>query len=136
MGGGIAAFSSPIGHQTNHLAEASAARLTVKLALDSGIEQLWLEGDSLNIINCILGVTKPSWTIESIIEDLKMDFRKFKNYHVSHVYREANVVADWFANAAVTCNSMMTWGNNNNFLAAAMELIRKEKIQGTNSKYF
>ena len=118
------------------MAEASAARLTVKLALDLRIEYLWLEGDSLNIINYILGVTNPLWTIESIIEDLKMDLRKFKNYHVSHVYREANVVADWFANAAVTCNSMMTWGNNNNFIAAAMELIRKEKIQGTNSKYF
>lgn len=112
------------------------ARLTVKLALDLRIEQLWLEGDSLNIINCILGVTKPSWTIESIIEDLKMDLRKFKNYHISHVYHEANVIADWFANTAVTFNSVMTWGNNNHFSAAAMELIRKEKIQGTNSKSF
>ena len=65
-----------------------------------------------------------------------MDLRKFKNYHVSHVYREDNVVADWFANATVTCNSVMTWGNNNHFPAAAIELIRKEKIQGTNSISF
>ena len=36
--GGIAAISSPIVHQSNHLAEANAARLTVKLALASGIE--------------------------------------------------------------------------------------------------
>ena len=37
-GGGIASISSPIGHQTNHLAEASTARFIVKLALASGIE--------------------------------------------------------------------------------------------------
>ena len=114
------------------MVEASAARITVKLALATGIEQLWLEGDSLNIINCILGVTKPSWTIESIIEDLILDLRKFKNYHVSHVYREANMVADWFSNEAVACNSMMTWGRNNHLPTAANELIRKEKIHGTN----
>ena len=106
------------------------------MALASGIEQLWLEGDSLNIINCILGVTKPSWTIESIIEDLKLDLNKFKNYHVSHVYREANTVADWFANEAVACNSVMTWGSNNDFPVAATELIRKEKIHGTNITSF
>ena len=37
-GGGIATISSPIGHQTNHLAEANATRLTIKLALALGIE--------------------------------------------------------------------------------------------------
>ena len=78
LDGGIVVFSSPIGHQTNHLAEASAARLIVKLALDSGIKYLWLEGDSLNIINCILGVTNPSWTIESIIKDLKIGLEKIQ----------------------------------------------------------
>ena len=93
-GGGIAAISFPLSHQTNHLVEASAIRHIVKLALASGIEQLWLEGDSLNIINCILGVTKPSWKIEIIIEDLKLDLRKFKNYHIRHIYEEANTIAD------------------------------------------
>ena len=86
LGGGITAISLPLGHQTNHLAEASATRHVVKLALALGIDNLWLEGDSLNIINCILGITKPSWTIFSIIEDLKLDLRKFKKYHISHIY--------------------------------------------------
>ena len=128
LGGRTMVISFPLGHQTNHLAEASAARHVVKLALALGIDHLWLEGDSLNIINCILGITKPTWIIVSIIEDLKSDLRKFKKYHVSHVYREANMAANWFANATVTNNSVMTWGSDIGFLTTATELIRKEKI--------
>lgn len=70
-------MSLPLGHQTNHFAEASAARQIVKLALASGVESLWLEGDSLNIINCINGLIPPSWTIANIIEDLRADLGKF-----------------------------------------------------------
>ena len=93
-GGGIVAISFPLGHQTNHLAEANATRHIVKSALAFGIEHLWLERDSLNIINCILGITTPSWTIASIIEDLKSDLRKFKNFHVIYIHWEANSVVD------------------------------------------
>ena len=116
----------------NHLVKASVARHIVKLALDSRIEHLWLEGDSLNIINCILGITTPSWTIASIIEDLKSDLSKLKNFHVSHVYWEANPVADWFANEAVTRNTVMTWRSGNEISVVAIELIWKDQTQGTN----
>lgn len=86
LGGGIVALSLPLGHQTNHFAEAIAARKIVKLALASGVESLWLEGDSLNIINCINDLTPPSWTIENIIEDLRADSGKFKKNFISHTY--------------------------------------------------
>ena len=102
------------------------------MALNSWIENLWLEGDSLKIIKYIQGITKPSWTIANIIEEIIADLHRFKKFHVSHVYREANMVADWFANEVVACNSMMTWENNNHFPVVAIELIRKEKIHGTN----
>ena len=52
-GVGEVAFSYPLGNQTNHFVEASAALHTVKLALIVGVDNLWLEGDSLNIINCL-----------------------------------------------------------------------------------
>ena len=59
-GGGTTAISFPLGHQINHFAKANVARHIVKLALAFGIEHLWLEGDSLNIINYIEGLTTPS----------------------------------------------------------------------------
>lgn len=78
----------------NHFTEANAARKIVKFALASGIENLWLEGDSLNILNCLNGFSTPSWTIMNIIKELKSDLGKFSKTYISHVYREANSVVD------------------------------------------
>ena len=110
--------------QITSLKTDSAARHIVKLALASGIEHLWLEGDSLNIINCIKGLTTPSWTIANVIEDIKSNLDKFKRTYVSHVFREANPVADWFANDAITRNSVMTWRNGDEILVVATELLQ------------
>ena len=59
----------------------------------------------------------------NIIENLKFYLGKFKKTYVSHVFRDANLVADWFANDVVTRNSVMTWMNGDEFLAAATELL-------------
>lgn len=122
-GGGIAALSLPLGHQTNHFAEASTTRQIVKLALASGVESLWLEGDSLNIINCINGLTPPSWTIANIIEDLKSDLEKFKKTYISHIYREENAMVDWFTNEAIKRNSAMNWNIRDIILASVMGFL-------------
>ena len=68
-GKGIVAISAPLGSQMNHYAEVSAARHTIKLSRDMGIRNLWLKGDSKNIIYCLNEKNKPTWTIESIIGD-------------------------------------------------------------------
>jgi ribonuclease HI len=126
--GGILVVSFPLGHQTNHLVEASVARHIVKLALASGIKCLWLEGESLNIINCIKGHAPPSWMISNIIEDLRSNLGKFKRTFINHTYREANSVVDWFTNDVVTRNSVMTWKNGDEILAAVIELLRQDQI--------
>ena len=61
--------------------------------------------------------------IANIIEDLKYDLGKFKKTYVSHVFREANPVADWFANDAVTKNSVMMGRNGDKFPTMATELL-------------
>ena len=108
FGEGIATFASPLGTQTNHLAEARAAIRVVKLAFDAGVTKLWLEGDSKNIINTIMGTTPPSWSIANIIAETRATLTKFEKVHVTHVYREANPVADWFANTGVDVGNNMT----------------------------
>ena len=55
----IAAFSLPLGFQTNHYAEANVACNAVKLAFEVGVTNLWLEGDSKNIFECIIGKSPP-----------------------------------------------------------------------------
>jgi ribonuclease HI len=95
------AFSMPIGTQTNHVAEARAACESVKIATEMGVKNLWLEGDSKNILDCIQGKTQPSWTILNIIEETKENLKKFEKIHITHIFREANPMADWLANDGV-----------------------------------
>jgi ribonuclease HI len=98
FGEGVATFFLHLGFQTNHFVEASAACQLVKLAFELGITKLWLEGDSNNIINCINCITQPSWSIANLVEETRTILAKFKSVHITHVFREANLMAYWFAN--------------------------------------
>ena len=42
-----------IGEQTNHVAEASTDLNGLLYAKSMNMEKIWLEGDFLNIINCL-----------------------------------------------------------------------------------
>ena len=66
----------------------------------------------------------PFWTVANVIKDLKSDLGKFKKTFISHIFREANSVANWFAKDAVTKNSKMMWKNDDGLPAAAIELIQ------------
>lgn len=46
----VATVSHPLGKQTNHYAKASVALHTTRLAKDIRVRNLWLEGDSNNIV--------------------------------------------------------------------------------------
>ena len=100
-GDGIVAFSLPLGFQTNHFVEANAVCNVVKLAFEVGVTNLWLEGDSNNIFKCILGSSYPSWTISNLIDETRETLTKFNRVLVSHIYREANPVANRLANIKV-----------------------------------
>ena len=88
------------------MAEARAACSVVKLAFEAGVSKLWLEGDSKNIINNINGIPPPSWTIANIIDETRSILTKFEKVHVTHAFREANPVADWFANIGVGADNV------------------------------
>ena len=73
----------------------------MKLAIDLGYSKLWLEGDSLNIINTLNNKNSISWSIEATVMEIKSLIQKFEKVVISHTYREANGVADWIANHVV-----------------------------------
>lgn len=103
----------------------------VKLAFEFGISNLWLEGDSKNIINSINGISPPSWSISNIIEETCDTLAKFEKVHVTHAFREANPIADWFANKGVGFDKMMIWHIGKYILADAKSLIELDKIKGS-----
>ena len=63
VGNVIDAIIVPIGYSNSHIAEAIAALYTMKLAVELGHPKLWLEGDSLNIINILNNKNSITWLI-------------------------------------------------------------------------
>lgn len=61
--------------------------------------------------------------IGNVIEELGFDLGKFKRTFISHTYREANLISDWFTNDVVTRNSVMTWKNRDEILTVVIELL-------------
>lgn len=126
----IAAFAMDIGTQTNHVAEAVGAYHAVNLAFNMNMKCLQLEGDSKNIIDCILGLIPPSWTIKKWIKDTIALLSKFDKVKVSHAYREANKVADYFANEGVKKGGENTWRKNGYLHSDVKALIYYDSMHG------
>lgn len=85
-GDSIAAFTLSLGFQTNHFVEANATCNAVKLAFQIGVTNLWLKGDSSNIIKCINGNSYPSLMIANLINETRETLSKFKKFHVTHTF--------------------------------------------------
>jgi len=79
---------------TNHLAKANATCNIVKLSFEVNITNLWLEGDLNNIIKCIKGNSHSSWLITNLIDETCKTLAKFDRVHVTHIFYEANLVAN------------------------------------------
>jgi ribonuclease HI len=118
----------PIGFQTNHIAEASATLYGLSYAKSLDLTKVWLEGDSLNIINCLNMVTPPSWTIENIINKAKYIINSFEACVITHNYREVNKVADWVANVVCRSNEIVTWKNYDYFPMKGKSLIEMVRL--------
>ena len=99
----------PIGNSNSHIDEATATLYTMKLATDLGCLKLWLEGDSLNIINMLNNKKSFTWLIQVIVMEIKSLINKFEKVIISHTYHEANGVADWFTNHVVQMGHKMMW---------------------------
>ena len=70
------------------------AHQTLKLAQDMEVKNLWLEGDSKNIINYLNEKNEPTWMIVNIIKECIQILNTFDNIYLDLEYREANQVVD------------------------------------------
>lgn len=106
----VFAMALPLGIQKNHYAKVTIAYHGLKMAQIKGYKKVWLEGDSLNIINNLKNCVTPSWTIESLIRDSIDILKSFEQYYISHILREGNSLVDIFANIGV--REVREWGLN------------------------
>lgn len=97
----ISVATLPLGTRTNHYAEVAATYHGLKMAHLKGYKKVWLEWESLNIINNMKKYFSPSLSVESIIMDAIKILNSFDEYYISHNFREGNGLADFFANLGV-----------------------------------
>lgn len=120
----------PLGCQTNHLVEVVATYHGVPLAKKINAKAVWLEGDSNNIIQCLFSKHKPSWNIKCWIEKERDLLKSFQNHNISHAYREANGLADYFAKLGVSTNDEKVWGLGDNISAEIKAFMLYDLAQG------
>lgn len=117
----------PIGSQTNHKVEAMAALKGILLAKRWNCPYLWIEGDSNNIIKCLKGTSKTSWTINNITKATRDLIDTFEKCFISHIYHAANGSVDWAANVAVIQDKMIIWKGEENIPNDVRSIIFKDQ---------
>jgi len=96
--------------KTNNQAEYLALIMGLSNAISSGIEQIYVFGDSQLVINQINNVYKvKNRSLFELYEKVSYLKQRFKYIEFNHVYREENKRADELAN-----NAFKLWYNNLN----------------------
>ena len=87
-------------------AESKATLLVASLARKEGFDRVVLEGDAQSVIKAILNPsTSPHWSINAIIEDIRLILNSFVCWNACFVFRDSNYVAHSLAQWAYFCNS-------------------------------
>lgn len=81
----VLAVVLPLGSQSNHFVEAIGAFLVIDIASKLNIKNIWIEGNSKNIIECLLGNFPPSWKIKIWIDKARSLINNFDDVRISCV---------------------------------------------------
>ncbi|XP_015075436.1 uncharacterized protein LOC107019451 [Solanum pennellii] len=90
----VMAFTTPLGEGTNNKAEIEAAIFGLTWALELGYRNIILELDSQLLVHWILKKAVPRWSIITQLGRLQQLIAQVHNFKCTHVFREANCVAD------------------------------------------
>ncbi|XP_059069729.1 uncharacterized protein LOC131859736 [Cryptomeria japonica] len=94
LGNLILAYAGNFLSASSNMVEALALFWGLKLALNINSKRLIIEGDSKLIIEVTKGIFGISWTISNILKDIWSMIVWLEEFHIQHIYREGNSVAD------------------------------------------
>ncbi|KAK4716197.1 hypothetical protein R3W88_014535 [Solanum pinnatisectum] len=66
----VMAFAYPAQFYTNNISEAFAALIRISWCYEENIRNIEMELDLMIVINISKGVTRPSWRLQIIIDDI------------------------------------------------------------------
>ncbi|KAK4716362.1 hypothetical protein R3W88_014700 [Solanum pinnatisectum] len=108
----ILAFSTPMGEGTNNQAEIGAAIFGMTWLLQLGYKNVHLEVDSQLLVDWIIAKTKPPWSVNTQVQQMKALIGQTSNFRCKHTYREANSVADSLAKQSHKITSPNIYSNS------------------------
>lgn len=88
-----------------------------------GFKKVWVEGNSINIINCLIEKQRPSWAIESFVRDSISMLKTIEEYFISHIYREGNWLTDFIANLQVLNPLKKKWESHDSIPLQANAIL-------------
>ncbi|CAL0316428.1 unnamed protein product [Lupinus luteus] len=89
--------------------------MAINLAHQKSWFNIWLECDSMIVVDIFNGKTNPPWQLLNKWNHCKRLLSSF-TWKVSHVYREDNTCADKLANYGLSITSSTCWNNAPTFI--------------------
>ena len=93
------------------MAELRALEEGLRLCLQLGLTNVYIEGDSQIVLNAIRNKSTPNWVLNSKLEDIINLTNKFKDVRICHIYWEGNQEADRLVNLGADGNNILEFSN-------------------------
>ncbi|MCH80179.1 ribonuclease H protein [Trifolium medium] len=119
------AFAQPLGVDSPFSAELFGAILAIEYAFSNGWHNLWLESDSMLVVNAFKEPHKPvTWALRNRWNNALVLLSNM-NCIVTHIFREGNVVADLIAKHAQTIPTCVSWYTIPPFI---LDVLSRDKL--------
>jgi len=105
----IKAGAAHYGDSNILVAEARALRDGVRAVVEAGFKKVLIEGDNSIVIQSLQGRVKVPWQIEGLLSDVSYYLTQLEYVSINHVFREANVAADWLSKAGHSFPTPKIW---------------------------
>jgi len=93
----LAMGASNYGNTSVIMAESRALRDGLQAALSSSFHRLVIEGDNAIVIGAFKKELQVPWRIKTIMRDIQVLAQQASFIQITHIYREANMAADWLS---------------------------------------
>ncbi|KAI3890630.1 hypothetical protein MKW92_050290 [Papaver armeniacum] len=103
-------YSEPIGKTTSTMAEITALRRGLDLALENGLYNVWFEGDEKRLLEIIANqIPVGPVEIQKRVKIINSILPEFDNYKMTHIYKQGNTTADALAKMGHQLNKPCIW---------------------------
>ncbi|XP_011016192.1 PREDICTED: uncharacterized protein LOC105119721 isoform X2 [Populus euphratica] len=126
-GNAICGFVSKASGHDIFLVELWAIWRGLVLALDLHIQVVWVESDSLSVVNTINRQQPYSGKADACLKRIWHLLKMFKKHKVSHSWRETNRAADYLAKMVVERDDVVLWPAD---FPTSLNNIIKDDAQG------